>query len=330
VAEDRNARRTKAASGLVGLVLATLAFVFVGRTLLRDRDAIADAIEGADPAWLVAALCLAAIGMIAIALPWRRALHLVGGDLAYGQVVARYFVGEIGKYIPGGVWPVLGRGELARRHGVRRAAAYSSVALSLVALYLAAMLVVVALLPALLAGNDGTGPVAVVLLLPIGVVALHPRVLQAAFRFVERVTRRHVDLVLPSWTQSLGLLASYVPAWLAIGAATWSVARALDPQADPWPVVAAAVLSWIVGFVLVPVPGGVGVREAAFVAAAGSLEPGIAAATALAARAGFIVVDAAGAALGALALRAQGETVAGAPTVEGDQSAGQPWTEETE
>ena len=62
-------------------------------------------------------------------------------------------------------------------------------------------------------------------------------------------------------------------------------------------------LSWIVGFVLVPVPGGVGVREAAFVAAAGSLDPGIAAATAVAARALFVVVDALGAALGTLALR---------------------------
>jgi len=53
----------------------------------------------------------------------------------------------------------------------------------------------------------------------------------------------------------------------------------------------------------VPVPGGVGVREAAFVAAAGSLDPGIAAATALAARLLFVAVDAIGALLGSFALR---------------------------
>jgi uncharacterized membrane protein YbhN (UPF0104 family) len=58
-----------------------------------------------------------------------------------------------------------------------------------------------------------------------------------------------------------------------------------------------------VGFVLVPVPGGVGVREAAFVAAAGSLEPGIAAATAVVARAAFVAVDAGGALLGAMVIR---------------------------
>jgi uncharacterized membrane protein YbhN (UPF0104 family) len=74
------------------------------------------------------------------------------------------------------------------------------------------------------------------------------------------------------------------------------------------------VLSWVVGFVLVPVPGGVGVREAVFVAAAGSLDPGIAAAAAIVARAIFVVVDALGAAIGSAALRR-----VGAPAVSGPE-----------
>jgi uncharacterized membrane protein YbhN (UPF0104 family) len=311
----RSRSRAATLSGLVGLVLAAIAIAFVVRALLRDREEIEDALGQAQPGWLLVGLGLAAIGMTAIALPWRRALRLLGSDLAYGPIVARYYVGEIGKYVPGGVWPILGRGELARRAGVRRAAAYGSVALSLAALYLAAMFVVVAGLPALLAGDDGSGPVAVVLLLPVGVIGLHPRVLGAGLRVLERVARRPLDLDLPTWRDSVTLLVLYVPAWLAIGAATWAVARALDPGAELLEVGAAAVLSWVVGFVLVPVPGGVGVREAAFVAAVGSIDPGIAAATAVAARALFVTVDAVGAALGALAIRrsgsAQDETVAG-------------------
>lgn len=292
-----------AASGLVGLVIGGLAAAFVIRTLLRDRAEIEEALSGAAPALVLAACALAAVGMTAIALPWRRALNLFGADLPWGQLVARYYVGEIGKYLPGGVWPILGRGELARRAGVRRAAAYGSVALSLVALYLGAMFVVGAGLPALLAGGDGTGPIAVLLLLPVGLVGLHPAVLGAAVRLVERVAKRRLDLVIPRWRESVTLVALYVPSWLAIGAATWAVARSLDPSAGLVEVGAAAVLSWVVGFVLVPVPGGVGVREAAFVAAAGSLDPGIAAATALAARVLFVTVDALGAAIGSLALR---------------------------
>lgn len=298
--EPSRNRRARAASTVIGVVLALGAAAFVARALVRDRRQIGDALQDASLWWLALGALLAVVGMTAIAVPWRHALGMLGGDLPMRQVISRYYLGEIGKYVPGGVWPILGRGELAVRWGVRRPTAYGSVLLSLMALYLAAMLVAVAGLPSLLAGEDGAGPVAVLLLLPAGLAALHPRVLHWAIRLTERVAGRRIDVEPPPWRASVALVGRYVPAWLAIGGATWAVARSLDPGADLAEVGAAAVLSWLVGFVLVPVPGGVGVREAAFVAAAGSLAPGIAAATAIATRAIFIAVDAAGALIGSV------------------------------
>ena len=299
-----SSRRAKVGSSVMGLVLATAAVVFVTRSLVRDRAQIGDALADASLWWVAAGVALAVAGMTAIAVPWRHAIRLLGADMPNREIVSRYFVGEIGKYVPGGVWPILGRGELARRWGVGRAPAYGSVLLSLLALYLAAMLVVVAGLPALVSGGDGSGPVGVLLLLPVGLAALHPRAISVATGLVERVSGRSIAIEVPSWRSSVGLVARYVPSWLAIGGATWAVARALDPSAGVLEVGTAAVLSWLVGFVLVPVPGGVGVREAAFVAAAGSLDPGIAAAVAVGARAIFVVVDAAGALIGSVVMRA--------------------------
>jgi uncharacterized membrane protein YbhN (UPF0104 family) len=63
-------------------------------------------------------------------------------------------------------------------------------------------------------------------------------------------------------------------------------------------------LSWVVGFVLVPVPGGVGVREAAFVALVGGGVPsGVRATIAIVARLVFMLVDALGAVLGGAVVR---------------------------
>lgn len=297
------ARRASTALG-VGLGLAAL--VFVGRSMAADRDEIADALGRAELGWLAVGAALAAVGMTAIALPWRRAIALLGDDMPTWEVVRRYYVGEIGKYLPGGVWPILGRGELAVRWGVSRVAAYGSVLLSLLALYVAASLLVVLGLPVLLSGDGDEGPVAVLLLLPFGLSVLHPRVFAWVQRVGERVLRRRFDLPVPRWGDSMLLVLRYVPAWLAIGGATWAVARALDPTAGVLDVGVAAVLSWLVGFALVPVPGGVGVREAAFVAAAGSLDPGIAAAVAVGARALFVTVDGLGALLGSASLRRAG------------------------
>jgi hypothetical protein len=295
-----------AASTAVGLLVGGLALAFVVRTLLRDRAEIGDALAGAAPGWMALAVALGAAGMTAIAVPWRRAIQVLGDDLPLRQVVARYYLGELGKYVPGGVWPILGRGELARRAGVGRAAAYGSVALSLATLYLSALLLVVLGLPVLL-GGDGRGPLALLGLLPVGLAALHPTVLRRVVGVVERATRRTLAIEVPSWGTSIGLVGRYLPAWCAIGAATAAVARALDPSAPFAEVAVAAVLSWVVGFVLVPVPGGVGVREAAFVATASSLDPGIAAAVAVAARLVFVLVDVGGAALGSLVLRRRRE-----------------------
>jgi glycosyltransferase 2 family protein len=288
--------RVAGASTAVGALLAIVAAVFVGRALVREWDEVRSSLSDASPAWMVVALVLAAAGMTAIAVPWRRALRLLGGDLSWPHTVARYYLGEIGKYVPGGVWPVLGRGELARRAGVGRAAAYSSVALSLVTLYLAAMFLAVLGLPAMIGDGSG-GYVWVLVLLPLGVVGVHHAVLERVRGLGERALRRPIATTIPRWKDTLTLMAMYVPAWLFVGTATWAVARGLGQDVAWIDVAPAAVLSWVVGFVLVPVPGGVGVREAAFVAAVSGMDSGVAAAVAVVARAMFVLVDTLGALL---------------------------------
>lgn len=291
-------RVTAAASTVVGVVVALACAFFVAARLRDDWPAVRDAIGSASVGWLAAAVVLAAAGMTAIALGWRAVLAALGHRRPTGLVVAWYFAGEIGKYLPGGVWPIVGRGELARRGGVRRTAAYASVALSLALLYLAAAMVACVLLPFALDGSDGR-VVAVLLLPPIGIACLHPAISGRAEALAARVLRRPLDVRVPGFGEALVLVARYVPVWLLIGGATWSVARALDPQVGLARVLLATAVSWLAGFLAVPVPGGVGVREAVFVGVAGSMAPGVAESTAVVARVIFVVVDTAGALLSA-------------------------------
>jgi uncharacterized membrane protein YbhN (UPF0104 family) len=88
-----------------------------------------------------------------------------------------------------------------------------------------------------------------------------------------------------------------------VGTATWCIARAFDGNVGWIEVAPAAVLSWIIGFLLVPIPGGLGVREAAFVGLVSALPTGIAATVAIAARLSFMLVDGAGALLAGMSLR---------------------------
>ena len=253
---------TLAAVAVVGVAAWFVADALAGRWE-ESRDAVLDA----RPGWLLAGAVAAAAGMSWIAWTWRAAGALTGAAMTTGQAVRWYLVGELGKYVPGGIWPVVGRGELARRGGIDRRAAYTSVALSLAAVYLANALFV-----AVLAGE----PLALALV-PAGALGLV-------------VGRRVAPTVVPPVAATVGVVARYLPAWVLIGTATWCVAEALDVDGGWADVAVPAVFSWLVGFVVIPAPGGVGVREAAYVAAS-PLPDALAATVALAARLLFVTVD---------------------------------------
>jgi uncharacterized membrane protein YbhN (UPF0104 family) len=134
----------------------------------------------------------------------------------------------------------------------------------------------------------------------------------------ERVMKRKLAVTIPPWSASMGLVLRYIPAWLLIGTSTWCIARAFDPHVGWMAIAPAAMLSWVVGFVLVPVPGGVGVREAAFVAlVGGSVPAGVRATVAIVARLAFMLVDAVGALIGSAAVR-RWRAIAPDPTAEPD------------
>jgi len=280
-----------------GLVLGLLAVGFVGRRLVTDWPRVSDELADAETGWLVAAGAFAILGMTSIGWGWRYVLRTLGAEVPLRRVVPWYFVGELGKYVPGGVWPVLGRGELARRGGVAKGRAFTSVALSLGMLYLAAMFTAAAFLPFALSSGGGFSPWMLFLLaLPVGVAVLHHDVLERLVGVVARVTKRQLDVPIPRWNASLGLVARYVPTWIFIGLATYSVARALTPDVGFARMMFATILSWVVGFLAVPVPSGAGIRETVLYAASGTPKD-IAIATAVTARIVFVVVDVVGAAI---------------------------------
>jgi glycosyltransferase 2 family protein len=185
------------------------------------------------------------------------------------------------------------------RGGVPRHRAYPSVGLSLAALYLAALGTAALLVPLDLA-KQAQSPAALALLalLPLGLAALHPRVLTVGRDLLVRFTGRGADISIPPWRATAAVVACYLPAWLFIWAATWCVARSLIPDPPILRIGIATTLSWTAGFVAVPVPAGAGVREAVFVASSG-LPAGLGATVAIGSRLAFLLVDVAGAALSA-------------------------------
>lgn len=286
---------------VLGAAIAALAVAFVVRSLGRDWDRISEAFSDMAIAPAVLALFVAAVAMTAIGALWGVVLTERGAPTPPGTAVRWYYVGELGKYIPGGIWPVLGRGELARRSGAPAGAAYASTIVSLLYLYGAAVLTVAGVAPWL----DDLPPWTRIAVVAGGVAiigGLHPTVGAWVLARLTALSRRSLDIPSPSWGRAVATVIAYVPAWLAVGSVSWALGVALGFDISPVGLVGATVAAWLAGFLAIPVPGGAGVREAVFVLLCG-LPRAEAAAIAVAARVIFVGVDLVGFAVSAPSLR---------------------------
>ena len=276
-----------------------LAVGFCGWTLVAQWPTVRVAVSAADPTLVTAAVVGGLAGTICIAEQWRWVLAALRAPTGRRRAWTWFFAGELGKYVPGGVWAVVGRGELAHRGGVSRAVAYPATLLSLGVFCLSGGIGWAALYPF-------TGPARwwTVLLIPVLLAAVHPAVLRPVFAILNRVSRGRLIVPVLPWPRMVGLLGATLPGWLLLGATSALLAGSLGLTADPVAVAGAAIAAWVVG-VLVPVPAGAGVREVAFAVGSG-LPAGPAVLVAALARVVFVVVDLAAGLLALTLLRRTG------------------------
>lgn len=265
--------------------------------LMRAWPSTSASLRGADRVWLgIGAACTVAV-VNCWSVVWFSTLRSLGEVRRVGEVATWFFAGELAKYIPGGVWSLIGRGEIARRAGVPRVVSYQSVAISLATTAAGALVLFLSLLP-LVTVNSALGYlplIAAALLLGTFVVPGVRRRLSRLMTVLppSGAAVEHIDS-----SRTLILVLTALPSWILYGAASTSFATALGYPHDPVQVAFAAVSAWLVGFLAIPVPAGVGIREATFLVLSG-MDAGGSVAVAAMSRLGLMLVDGAG---GAVAL----------------------------
>lgn len=249
----------------VGFLVVVL--VVVGVALWTNWAAVRTDLGRLGPGTLAAATALALLSPFLTVLGWRMLLADLGSRLHIAPASGVFFVGQLGKYLPGSVWSVVVQTEMAARLGVpRRRTAVGG----LLCIGLSALTGLVAGLPALpvllTRGEVGVPwwsvPLAISLLLPL----LWPPLLNLGTRHALRLLRR------PPLEHDLGPAAVAVSStwftgsWLIGGLSVWVLARDLAPgDADPTRVLLVAVCGYLlavgIGTFSIVVPAGVGVRD---------------------------------------------------------------------
>lgn len=257
--------------------------------------------------WLeLAGSFVAVLGALAAGmLMWRALLDDLGSPLAFPDAAKIFFVGQLGKYIPGSLWPVLAQMEMGKDHGIPRARSAAAFFLTY-PIYLASGLLVAAVTLPMLAGASVARYAWLLLLIPLLAVALHPKVVNGLIAFGLRRLRRS-PLERPLTRRGILTSAGWALAgWAAYGVHLALIVHGLGAAGADAVILSfgAFALAWCLGFLVVIAPAGAGVREVAMVAAlAPVLDRGSAIAAALCSRLIVSVGDLVCAALAGAAAR---------------------------
>ena len=301
-------RRRLLETAVLVVGLAGLALVVVG-SVDDARDQVLPSVGALAIAGVLALVSIVASGRAWLAL-FRDVLEDPDNRARFG---ARYYLSQLTKYVPaGGVVQAASQVGLASATGVP----LGRVALAFPVSVLGTVAAGATLGSGVALAGDLSGWARALALVGLASpILLHRRLMTAVLGFVHRFVRRvPAPDRLPS---QRSIFAYYGWALLSIGATSASYAvllRSLTGEASPVIVFFAIAMSWTLGFLVLPLPTGIGVREAVLVAAL----PGVAAAPVLAASLAHRLL-----ALGAELAAVVGSRLAGRRSVVPDQSAPQ-------
>ena len=241
-------------------------FVAWGWFLSRQLGALRSYSWQIAPLAALSSVGLGAAYFVALALSWGLLLHKTsGGQFRLGAAAQVWLSSMLTRYMPGNVWHILRRVLLANSLNVTRTQVLSSSTVEQVLTLLGALAVFGLSLPFWAAAQGYT---MWLLLIPLGLLALHPRVLGRLLAWAAHRTGRPELAWHYGMRDILQVLACYTGAFVLHGLGLLALVAGIAPTqpGDVPVVIGAAALAWALGFLSFFTPSGLGVREAVLTA----------------------------------------------------------------
>ena len=198
------------------------------------------------------------------ALTWHQLVRGLGGKISYKEALGVWMLSNIARLLPGTIWQWIGRGYLAGQYGVTPLQASLSIAYEITLAVVTALVVGFSTLP--------LWPITIHLPWWIGLAGLLPLIfiwpttLPKIVSIYQRIRHQPNNNIprLPFQSLLVGSVANLVQFFVS-GLALWLLIGILAPQQPFSRILAYAgmyALAWLLGYVTIIAPGGLGVADA--------------------------------------------------------------------
>lgn len=254
--------------------LITVAFAYA---LYAQWGNLTDGLNRLGLAPILFSIALATLGVGVSGLVWLAIIRGLGATISFRDGARMFFITQLGKYVPGSLWPVAMQADIATQLGIPvRVAVMAQVLFMWVLVVTAAVLGSFAGLGLAYTAIGVGGSLWFALFSPLLLVFLHPGITLAILNGILKMLGRDPLPGKLGWGATVQAVGWALVMWLIYGTHLWVL---LDPLLHKgwlyWPAVDYLVMvslfaaAWLVGFVIIIAPAGAGPRELVLVATLG-------------------------------------------------------------
>ncbi len=245
-----------------GAFVILLALAAAGYAIYRERSSFADALRSISAGALVASFAFGLIGVLASYPMWREILEGLEVDMPWGPGFRVFFVSQLGKYLPGSVWPVVMQMEAGKARGASRRTMFAGNIITIFLNSAVGLLIACMLLPFYDAHVLARYWWAL-LAIPFLLALLHPRAITGLLDWA--FTRLHRPALHEHLEAGATVRASCwsVVSWLGMGMQLGVLCAAVGNGAPSRYLlcIGAMALAIPLGVLFIPAPAGAGIRD---------------------------------------------------------------------
>ncbi|PIE03461.1 MAG: hypothetical protein CSA81_01905 [Acidobacteria bacterium] len=275
-----NKNKRPAISTLAFLALLGLVIWFIVKYILHYKEEIKNFEWNIPPHLLMISLLLVFTGYAIIAIAWGTMEYLITNHKPHWlQAYRVYIIALLGKYLPGKVWGIAGRGYLSTTDKTKRvqiglAAIFETLWFNTIGIMVFALFFPFALTkweidPAL----RNTAFIGILLVITVS----YPGIYFPMINKLLKILSQPALPCIPKWRDLTFVSISYVIVYLLWASALLVLISPYTSLSwtDAVAVFALFALAWVIGFAVLVAPSGIGVRDAILIAGLVSIFPGI-------------------------------------------------------